>query len=124
MLAISLAAAMLPGFAASLGGLTGKKLGAGKAIVAACDTNGFAASYTTSAGNVTSVILGGIADPGCEGGQLSLQLANSGGTSVGASGPTLVPTDGGTVDNSMTMALSPTPAVSVVTAIHVVVTGP
>ena len=124
VLAISLAAATLPGFAASLGGLTGEKLGAGKAIVAACDTNGFTADYTTSAGNVTSVTLGGIADPGCEGGQLSLRLANSSGTSVAASGPTLVPTDGGTADNAMTMALSPTPAASVVAAIHVVVTGP
>lgn len=124
VLAISLAGATLPGFAASLGGLTGERLGAGNAVVAACDTDGFTVSYTTSAGNVTSVTLGGIADPGCEGGQLSVVLANSSGTSVGAGGPTVVPTDGGTVDNSMTMPLSPTPAASVVTAIHVVVTGP
>ena len=123
-LAIALTAATLPGVAASLGGLTTRKLGAGKAVVSACDGDGFSVSYTTSAGNVTAVDVSGIADPGCAGGQLSLVLANASGTSIGAGGPTTVPTDAGTVDNAMTVTLSPTPAASLVAAVHVVVNGP
>jgi hypothetical protein len=123
-LAIGLTAATLPGVAASLGGLTPHKLGAGTAVVSACDSDGFTMSYTTSGASVTAVDVSGIADPGCEGGQLSLVLANASGTSVGAGGPTTVPTDAGTVDNTMTVTLSPTPAASVVAAVHVVVTGP
>ena len=124
VLAICVAAAAVPGFAASIGGLTAKNLGAGSAVVPSCDANGFSVSYTTTAGLVTAVNVGGIADPGCEGGQLSLRLANSSGTSVGAGGPSTVPTDAGTVDNAMTVTVSPQPAAGVVTAVHVVVTGP
>jgi hypothetical protein len=124
VLAITLTGVTLPGFAASLGGLTPKKLGADGAAVAACDSDGFTVSYTTSGGNVTAVDVGGIADPGCEGGALSLVLANSSGTSVGAGGPQTIPTDGGTVDNSVTVTLSPTPAASVVAAVHIAVSGP
>lgn len=124
VLAMSLAAATVGGFAASLGGLAATGLGAGKAVVAACDTDGFDVSYTTSSGTVTAVTVSGIADPGCEGGQLALTLANTAGTSVGAGGPQAVPIDGDTTDNAMTVTLSPQPAAAVVTAIHVVVTGP
>jgi len=124
VLVISLTAAMLPGFAAGLGGLTSADLGAGGAAVTACDTNGFTESYTTSSGSVTEVTLGGIADPGCEGGQLSLTLADASGASVAAEGPLLIATDAGTVDNSMVVIVSPSPAPSAVKAIHVVVTGP
>ena len=122
--AVALAtAAVVPAFAASLG-LSSDRLGAGAAVVSACDADGFTVSYTTSGGNVTSVGVGGIADPGCEGGSLQVTLANASGTSVGAGGPQAVPTDGDTTANAMTVALSPTPAAGVVTAVHVVVTGP
>ena len=124
VLAVVLTAVTLPGFAASLGGLTPRKLGADGVSVAACDSDGFTVSYTNSGGNITSVDVGGIADPGCEGGQLSIVLADASGTSVGAAGPTTVPTDAGTVDNTMTLTLSPTPAASVVAAVHVAVSGP
>lgn len=123
VIAISLAAATLPGVAASLGGLGGGTLGAGGAVVSACDPNGFTVGYTTASGNVTAVNLSGIADPGCEGGRLSLTLANASGTSLGAGGPQTVPTDGDTADNAMTVAVSPTTA-SAVTSVHVVITGP
>ena len=122
--AVALATAMVvPAFAASLG-LSSGRLGAGDAVVSACDTNGFTVSYTTSGGNVASVGVSGIADPGCEGGRLSVTLANASGTAVGSGGPQTVATDGDTTDNSMTIALSPTPAASVVARVHVVVTGP
>jgi hypothetical protein len=124
VLVIGVTAATLPGVAASLGGLTPRKLGADSAVVSACDSDGFSVSYTNSGGNVTSVDVSGIADPGCEGGQLSVVLANASGTSIGAGGPTTVPTDAGTVDNTMTVSLSPTPAASTVAAVHVAVTGP
>lgn len=123
-LAIALTAATLPAVAATLGGLTPANLGAGSATVSACDTDGVTVSYNNSGGNITSVDVSGIADPGCEGGQLSLVLADASGASIGAGGPTTVPTDGDTVDNSMTVTLSPTPAASAVAAVHVVVTGP
>ena len=83
--AISVAAMILTGHAAGLGGLGAGRLGAGGATVPACDTNGFTVTYTTSGGNVTNAIVGGIADPGCEGGSLSVTLTN-GTTSVGAGG--------------------------------------
>ena len=124
VIALSLTAALVPGFAASLGGLTSPSLGADGAVVVACDTDGFSVSYTTSGSNVTAVVVGGIADPGCEGGLLSLALADASGTSIGAGGPQTIPTDAGTVDNSVTVSLSPTPAASAVATVHVVVTGP
>ena len=111
------------GFATGLGGLAAGKLGAGGAVVAACDTNGFTVAYTTSGANVTAVTIGGIADPTCEGGQLSVTLAN-GTTSVGAAGPQVVPVDAGTVDNSVTLSLSPQPAASAVNRVHVAIAGP
>ncbi len=124
MLGFILSVATIPGFAATLGGLGSKKLGSDDAVVSACDTNGFTVGYTTVAGLVTHVNLGGIADPGCEGGLLSLVLANSSGTSVGSASLQTVPTDGDTADNSMAVPVSPTPAAGVVSSIHVVITGP
>ena len=116
-------AVVVPGFAATLGGLTAGKLGAGGAVVAACDTNGFTVTYATSGSTVTSATVGGIADPGCETGVLSLTLAN-GATSVASGGPLTVPVDAGTVDNSVTLALSPQPTASQVNRVHVSIEGP
>lgn len=86
--------------------------------------NGLSVSYTTASGAVTAVTVSGIADPGCEGGQLSLTLADAGGAPVGSGGPQVVPTDGDTSDNAMTVTVNPQPAASVVTAAHAVITGP
>jgi hypothetical protein len=72
---------------------------------------------------VTSATVGGIADPGCEGGQLSLTLAN-GTASIATGGPVTVPTDAGTTDNAVTVALSPQPAAAQVNRVHVSITGP
>ena len=84
VLVIGLTAATLPGVAATLGGLTPRKLGADSGVVSACDSDGFSVSYTNSGGTITSVDVSGIADPGCEGGQLSVVLANASGTSSAA----------------------------------------
>jgi hypothetical protein len=115
--------AMVPAFATSLGGLTPGTAGARGVAVTACDTNGFTMSYATSGSNVTSATVGGIADPGCEGGQLSLILAN-GTTSLAAGGPATVPTDAGTTDSAVTVTLSPQPAAAQVNRVHVSITGP
>ena len=122
--AIAVLVALPFAFAAALGGLLAEDLGGGSATVSSCDTDGFTASYATSGGLVTSVTVGGIADPGCEGGDLSVTLTNSSGTSLGSGGPQTVPTDGGTVDNSLTLSLVPQPTASQVARVHVAVTGP
>lgn len=124
VLAVTASMALIPGSAASLGGLTAKRLGAGSAVVAACDTNGFIVGYTTSAGSVSAVNVSGIADPGCEGGELSLRLVDASGVVVVAGGPQTVPTDGDTLDNAMSVQVNPPVMAATVTAIHVVVTGP
>lgn len=124
VIAITAILATIPGLAATLGGLTAQRLGAGSAVVTACDTNGFTVSYTTSGATVSAVNLGGIADPGCEGGQLSLKLVDASGAVIVSRGPQTVATDAGTVDNTMIVTVAPAVLATTVTAIHVVVTGP
>jgi hypothetical protein len=121
-LVLATGGAVLSASAATLGGLADGGIGAGSATVAGCDANGFSVSYATSGGNVSSATVSGIADPGCEGGALSLTVAN-GATSVG-SGSATVPTDAGTVDNSVTVPLSPQPPAAQVNQVHVAVAGP
>ena len=109
--------------AASLGGMSGSVV-AGNAAVPACDTTGVTVAYTTSAGNVTAVTVSGLADPGCEGGSLSVALTNSAGDSIASGGPETVATDGDTVDNSLSVSLSPNPAAQNVAGYHVSIAGP
>lgn len=123
-LLVLVALTTVTGFAASLGGLTSDRLGAGDDVVAACDGNGFTSSYTTSAGNVTGVTLGGIADPGCDGASVSVVLAGAGGVSLGSAGPQTIAADGDSTDGSLALSLAPLPLASAVTRLHVVVVGP
>lgn len=121
--AVPLLAASLA-VAATLGGINARRLGAGASVVASCDTNGVTLSYTYTGALVSAVTVAGLADPACEGAQLSVTLANSAKTSIGAAGPTTIPTDAGTVDNSVTLNLNPDPTPSAVASIHVLVNGP
>jgi hypothetical protein len=121
-LVLATGGALISASAATLGGVSGTGIGAGAAPVAACDADGFGVSYAVTGSTVTSATIDGIADPGCEGGTLSLTVAD-GTTSVG-SGTATVPTDAGTADNSVTVPLSPQPPASQVTQVHVVVAGP
>ena len=105
-------------------GISATKLGGGDFAVVACETDGFTVGYTTSRGNVTAVTVGAIADPGCEGGTLSITLTNSAGASIATAGPLTIPTDGGTVDNSLALSTSPQPAAGQVAGYHVSITGP
>jgi hypothetical protein len=109
--------------AASLGLGTSAALGSGGAPVARCDDNGVAVAYTTVGGNVVSVTVSGIADPGCEGAALSLQILNSSGTSI-ASGSATVAADGDAADNSESVTVSPRPAAEAPTVVHVSLVGP
>jgi hypothetical protein len=123
-LMIIMSVATIPGFAASLGGFAGKKLGAGHAVVASCDTNGFTVSHTLSGSTVTGVVVSGIADPGCENGLLSVTVANASGVSIGAGGPQTITADADVLDNTVSVNLTPQPSAGTVAAVHVVVTGP
>lgn len=104
--------------------ITSRDLGGGNAAVVACDTDGFTHSYTTVRGNVTAVTVGGIRDPACEGGTIRVTIASSSDTSIASGGPTDIPADGDTLDNSVILATSPQPSATQVASIHVAVEGP
>jgi hypothetical protein len=103
--------------------LTSEGVAAGNAPVAPCDANGFSPTYTTVGGNVTTVAVGGIADPACEGGALEVTLVGAGGK-LGSGGPVTIPTDGDSIDNSVSVSLSPQPDGELVTGIRVLIAGP
>jgi hypothetical protein len=110
--------------AATLGGISASDVAADGAAIAACDSGGFTETYTTSGGDVTAINLGGIADPACEGGKLSVTLTNSVGDSIASGGAETIATDGDSVDNSVTVAVSPNPAAEEVSGYHVAIVGP
>ena len=117
-------AALAGGAAAAPLVLGSGKVGAGTTAVGRCDTDGFTHAYTTSRGNVTSVTVGGLADPGCEGGTIHVTVTSSSGDSIASGGPQAIPVDAGTVDNSVTISTSPQPSATQVAGIHIVVEGP
>jgi hypothetical protein len=98
--------------------------GAGDAPVLRCDADGFTVGYTTSRGQVVAVTVGGIADPACEGGVLRATVTDAGGAGIASGGPQVVPADGDTLDDSVTLATSPQPAAGLVAGIGIVVEGP
>lgn len=110
--------------AAALGGISSDRVAAGNAAIAACDGNGFSISYTTVGGNVTAATVADIADPGCEGGDLSITVTNTAGDSIASGGPIAVPADGDTSPNSLTISLGPQPSAEQVAGVHVAVVGP
>src|SRR5206468_9113597 len=113
------AAAAIHAAAAALG-TTGGTLQGGSAAVAACQTNGFTFTHTVAGGNVTAVTVGGIV-AACQGGSLTLNLANSSGISIG-SGTAAVPA--GCSNCSVAVPVSPQPAATSVVADAIAVTGP
>jgi hypothetical protein len=110
--------------AAGLGPFTSAPVAGGNAAIVACDSDGFSVTYTTSGGDVTSVTVGGIADPDCEGGELSLTLTDAGNGSIASGGPESVGADGDTSPNSIVVPVAAQPAAEGVAAYHIVVTGP
>lgn len=110
-------------FAASLT-VGSTSVGAGNAVVPRCDANGFTYAFATSRGNVTSVTVGDIADPTCEGGVMHVTLTDAGGSSLASAGPQVVPSDGDGLPNSMSLSTSAQPSAGQVAGIHVAVDGP
>ncbi len=109
--------------AAALGGISGG-LAAGNGAIEPCDTTGFSVTYTTAGGNVTAITVGGIADPGCEGGRLSLAVRNASGAAIAHGGPQTVPTDGDTADTAITVPVTPQPGAAEVEGIAIQIAGP
>jgi hypothetical protein len=106
--------------AASAMPLTAPSLGAGTAVVSACDSDGFTLRHTVdTAGRLTAVTVGSMS-PACAGGMLRLTVT-SGSTSVGE-GTASLPSAGFT--GSAAVTLSPQPLSSAVTAVYVAVEGP
>jgi hypothetical protein len=104
-------AAAVPAAATLLGGDGGPLL-TGSGAVAECD-DAQTVDYATSGGQITSVTVSGIADPQCSGGRLSVALtALSNGVAEG--GPVTVPSDGDTLDDSVTLPVSPGASASAV----------
>jgi hypothetical protein len=110
--------------AASLGGVGSPALSAGNGAIAACDPDGFTVAYTTSAGNVTAVTVSGIADPGCEGGALSVTVTDSGGVGLASGGPQTIPADGDALDNSVALPVSAQPPAESPAAVEIAIAGP
>ena len=94
----------VPAAATFLGGGGGAVVSGG-AAVAECD-DAQTVEYRTESGLVTSVVIGGIADPACSGGRLSVTLTAAG-TGVASGGPVTVPVDGDSVDDAVTVAVTP-----------------
>lgn len=121
--AVLAVSAVVAASAASLGGLPPGALQAGGAAVTPCDVDGVTVAYTVQSGLVTSVTIGGIADPPCEGGDLRVTVTNAG-ASVGAGGPVAIPSDGDAGDNSVNVAIAAQPAAGSVTDTRVSIEGP
>jgi hypothetical protein len=124
ILAAATVAVLCVASAATLEGISSGQVGAGEAPITACDATGFTLNYTTVGGNVTAVTVNGIEDPGCEGGELSLTLTDTGGASISSGGPQAITSDGDTADNSALVSLSPNPAAEQVAGYHISLVGP
>ena len=115
------------GMAASLGGITSGNLGADDAVVAACDTNGVATSYTTAysatgtAGyKVGNLTVSGIADA-CDGERMSVTLTGTSNASLGEQ-TTTVDVDSGAGNTSDTVSFTGSSVLAAsVTGVHVVI---
>ena len=105
-------------------GVSGAALSGGNGSIGACDPDGLTTQYTTSAGNVTAVTVGGIADPGCEGAALSLTVTDATGASIAGASPQTIPTDPGTIDNTLLVSVSPNPLAELPAAVEIVIAGP
>jgi hypothetical protein len=107
--------------ATTLGGVSTGGLGAGGTQVNSCDSDGMTVNYQISNDQVTDVIVSGIADPGCEGLKMSVTLANSSGASIGSASSIVIPTDGDSTNNTMTIPVSGAPSAAAVTNFHIAV---
>jgi hypothetical protein len=117
--ALTVAALALPGLADAATLVPNpKKIVGGFAAVSSCGTlSGMSMSWTSTAGVVTSVVLGSIPSA-CNGGTLSVTFAGSGNTSLGTAGPVTV------AGTSQTLTTSGSPSSTSVTGAYISVVGP
>lgn len=122
LLVVAVLGAATVAFAATLGPLTQSSVGSTSANVNACDPDGFTIAYTTSRGNVTQATIGGIKEPACAGGSLSLTLTDASGASIGSGNAVTVPamSDPGSVAVPLTVQ----PYAGNVAGFRVVIVGP
>jgi hypothetical protein len=92
----------------------------GNATVASCQTGGFTFTNTLSGSNIASVSVGGVT-AACASGSLTLNVTNSSGASIG-SGTASIPSN--CSGCSVSVTLSPQPAVASAVADAIVVMGP
>jgi hypothetical protein len=109
--------------AAALEGISGGPLSAGDMPITACDATGFTLAYTTVSGDVTAVTVNGIADPGCEGSEVSVTLTNTSGAGIATGGPQEIVADGDTAEDSILVSVTPNPAAEQVGAFHISLVG-
>ena len=109
----------VPGSAVAGGtSTTSKKIVSANASVSSCGSlSGMTISWTVVDGIITSIALGSI-PAGCNGGSLSLTLANSSNTSIGTVGPVTV------TGTSQTLTPTGSPDATAVATSYVSVTGP
>lgn len=105
-------------------GLVSSPVGADSAQIPRCDEDGFDYSFATSGGDVTSVTVADIADPGCEGGELHVTLTDAAGNAIASGGAALVPTDGDTAPNAVTLPTTAQPPAGDIARAHTNVVGP
>jgi len=120
LVAVTAAALAVPSSAAAGSNTpTSKKIVSANASVSSCGTlSGITVSWTVVDDVVTTIVLGSI-PAGCNGGSLSLTLANSSNTSLGTAGPVTIT---GTSQTLSTITGSPS-ALAVARA-YVSVVGP
>jgi hypothetical protein len=122
LIVVAVLGAATVAFAATLGPLTQSSVGSTTGNVNACDTDGFSIAYTTSRGNVAQATIGGIKEPACAGGSLSLTLTDASGASIGSGNAVTVPamSDPGSVAVPLTVQ----PYAGNVAGFRVVIVGP
>ncbi len=106
--------------AASLGGISGAKLGADDAVVASCDTDGVTSAYTSAWDTtdkryeVSAATVGGVNDA-CDGQTLKVTLIDSTGASLGE-GSLALPSSTAV---SFSVTVTPGASAKAVTGVHV-----
>lgn len=104
-LVLGSAALAVPAAATMLGGDDGRLLAVGQSSVAECD-DAQTVEYVTAGGEITAVVVGGIADPACSGRRLSVTLTAVR-DAVASGGPVVVPSDPDEDADTVTVPVTP-----------------
>jgi hypothetical protein len=96
------------------------RVGSGNTPVTACDTDGFTHTYATSGGDVTSITVGGIASPACNGGSMRVTVTDASGAALASAGPQTI----GSGATSITLATSPQASAALVAGVNIAIAGP